>query len=425
MSHVNLEEMAFKDSAQLSALGKLRVSDSYTIFDSQQEYGLDTISLWCATANGSLASSDSNASVSSGGNAVGPTNTDTRMTPITVSSTDTHYSVLQSIPYIRCLPGNAHSLYVTGIFAAGSVASASFVFRTSVSGSVVDTEIAQADWNVDKFDGTGVSGITIDFTKVQVLHIDSQMLFSGRVRIGFEIGGETHWAHYFKTANTQTTPTVQTFNLPIRMEGKTGASSTSFRIGYFDSANGVFLKTTRTTKGGTIQFVTCSVQSDGVEQTRGVLRTAPPTITTVAVTTRRPIISLRPKATYNSRTNRGHIEDIEAWLRTTTNDALYEVVVGGSLTGASFGSVGTFSIAEYDTTATAISGGVVLKSGFSISGSGSSSVLNTVSVDVRTPLTLNQIDALTAGQTTVSIVCTSFSGTSNITPVMNWHEQIL
>jgi hypothetical protein len=37
-----------------------------------------------------------------------------------------------------------------------------FVLRKSTSGSVDDTEyVTQANWNVDKFDGTGPSGITI------------------------------------------------------------------------------------------------------------------------------------------------------------------------------------------------------------------------------------------------------------------------
>lgn len=44
---------------------------------------------------------------------------------------------------------------------------------------------------------------------------------------------------------------------------------------------------------------------------------------------------------------------------------------------------------------------------------------------MRNPLVLSQIDALTATQTNISLVCTSFSGTSNITAVANWHEQVI
>jgi len=425
MSFINLEELSFKDSPQLSAQGKLRVATSYSLFDSQQDYGLDTTTLWTATANGTIAALSTNASVTNGSNAVGPMDTNTRATPITVSTTDTHYSVLQSIQYLRCLPGNSHSLYITGVFAAGSGATVSICSRSSTTGSVVDTEIVQSSWNVDKFDGTGVSGITLDFTKSQALFVDAQMLYAGRVRVGFDIGGTVYWAHYFNASNTLSSPTMQTFNLPIRMEGRTGPSSTSFRVGYFDSANGVFLKTTRTTKGGTIQFFTCSAQADTIDQMRGSLRTAPVSTTTVSVTTRRPVLSLRPKSTFNGVVNRAHIDEIECAIRATGNDALYEIVVGGTLTGAAFTSAGTNSIAEYDTSATAISGGLVLKSGFAISGSGSSAQVGDITVDIRNPLVLNKIDSLTEIQTVISIVCTSFSATSTIAPAMNWHEKLI
>jgi hypothetical protein len=51
--------------------------------------------------------------------------------------------------------------------------------------------------------------------------------------------------------------------------------------------------------------------------------------------------------------------------------------------------------------------------------------VSTGEADFRNPLVLSQIDALTATQTPVSIVCTSFSGTSNVTGTFNWHEQVI
>jgi hypothetical protein len=104
---------------------------------------------------------------------------------------------------------------------------------------------------------------------------------------------------------------------------------------------------------------------------------------------------------------------------------MYEVVVGGTLTGAAFASVGATSIAEYDTTATTITGGVAIISGVVISGSGSTACLTSREADIRNPLVISQIDALTANQIIVSIVCTAFAGTSNVTPMANWHEQVI
>jgi hypothetical protein len=99
--------MTLKDGAQLDAFGRLRVSQSNTQFDSQQEYGLDTRTTWDATANGTLSTASSNGSVTNGSNLVGPTNANTRLTPLTVSTTSGHYSVLQSKQYIRYIPGKS------------------------------------------------------------------------------------------------------------------------------------------------------------------------------------------------------------------------------------------------------------------------------------------------------------------------------
>jgi hypothetical protein len=66
---------------------------------------------------------------------------------------------------------------------------------------------------------------------------------------------------------------------------------------------------------------------------------------------------------------------------------------------------------------------VTAASGTAISGQGASALLTQGELDIRTPLTLSQIDALTATQTIVSVVCTSFTGTSNVAASINWHEQ--
>ena len=93
--------VSYADSVALDSFGRLRVSSPTTLFDAQQEYGLDTLRVWDGTANGTYTSASTDGSASSGGNAVGPTNASTRLTPITCSGTDTHYSILQSRRYAR------------------------------------------------------------------------------------------------------------------------------------------------------------------------------------------------------------------------------------------------------------------------------------------------------------------------------------
>ena len=415
------------DGVQLDAFSRLRVSEARTLFDSQQEYGLNTLQVWDATANGVLSgpTASTNGSVSSAGNDVGPTSATTGMTPITSSATNGHYAVLQSRQYTRYIPGKSHLVLLTGIFATAANPAARLVIRSNTSGSPVDTGVSQASWNIDPFDGTGPSGITIDFTKTQILFIQAQWLGVGRVVVGFDIDGMLYPAHQFLHANNLVVPYTRTFNLPIRLETRTINTTGVTRSGYFDGNNGVFLELTNAGAGGTMYFICCSVQSEGGEESRGFPYSGPNSIISTTVTTRRPILSIRPKTTYNSQTNRAHIQDIEFLLRTSTNDCLYELVINGTLTGAAWTSVSTESVTEFDTTATAISGGGAFLRGYSIAGSGSTRLLIGGASDLRNPLVLSQIDALTATQNTISLVCTSTTGNSVNSPIMNWHEQTI
>lgn len=469
--------IGFGDSAALDSFQRLRVSQAFRKFDSQQEYGLDTLRSWDVTANGTLPTILApNGSVTSGSNAVGPRDSNTKMVPITCSSTDTHYAILQSRQYVRYVPGFSHLILITGVFATAASPTAEICVRTSTSGSPSDANCySQANW-YDKFDGTGPSGITLDLTTTQILFIGAQWLGVGRVIVGFDIGGRLYPAMFFNHANVLAVPYTQTFNLPVRMEARTDTTTTITRTGYFDAANGVFLKLTNTGAGGTAYFNCCSVQSEGADEARGYPQSHNPGIASIGVTTRRPVFSIRPSATFQGITNRAHIRIEDFWLTASTNNSIYEVVIGGTLTGASFTAVGNnlvtagsfvtgvrykivtvgttdftligasantvnvsfvatgagtgtgtampeYSCAEYDITASAISGGVTTYTGELLTGSGTVRGSVSQGADFRNPLVLSKIDSLTASQHAVSIVCTSVSGTSNVRAGMNWHEQ--
>lgn len=428
MSWLNVSELGFADSAALDAFGRLRVSSPTTLFDAQQEYGLDTRIIWDATANGTLAVAASNGSVSSASNAVGPTDANTRLTPLTVSATNGHYAVLQSKQYVRYIPGKSDVTYISGVFKPSSTANvtarfgrfdsangvffeyangtARFVHRTSTSGSVSDANaFAQADWNIDKFLGAGPSGATLDFSKAQILVVDAQMLYAGRVRVGFDVDGRICYAHEFLIANVLTLASVQTYNLPVRAE----------------------IRNTAASAGATVQFLCCSVQSEGGAEARGFPWSASNGITTIGVTTRRPVLSIRPKATYNSRTNRAHVDLVDFVVKAATNDCYFELVLGGTLGGGgtAFASVANESVVEVDVGSTTITGGYSFYKGMVTAGAGVVAGVIGSAADIRSPLVLSQIDALTATQTPLSVVCTSFTGTSNVSSAMNWHEQVV
>lgn len=77
--------------------------------------------------------------------------------------------------------------------------------------------IQQSNWNRDKLDGTGTSGITIDMTKTQSFYI-SYSWINGQVDFGFYFGNNLIIAHSYVHANQGTFAFMATPNVPITTE---------------------------------------------------------------------------------------------------------------------------------------------------------------------------------------------------------------
>lgn len=78
--------------------------------------------------------------------------------------------------------------------------------------------VYQENWNQDKLDGTGVSGITLDPSKFQVGVIEFEWYGGGRVKFGMVVEDNIIWAHYFDNSNYRDTPYMGTSVLPISYE---------------------------------------------------------------------------------------------------------------------------------------------------------------------------------------------------------------
>lgn len=105
-----------------------------------------------------------------------------------------------------------------GLFLENNGGTIRLVRRTNVTGTPTDNPVAQSSWSLDKLDGTGPSGITIDFTKTQIFVIDFEWLGVGRVRFGFNINGITYYVHEMLNANNLSNVYMSTPNLPLRYE---------------------------------------------------------------------------------------------------------------------------------------------------------------------------------------------------------------
>lgn len=101
-----------------------------------------------------------------------------------------------------------------GLFFERNGATVNVVIRKATA----DTPVAQNTWNIDKLDGTGGSGITLDPTKTQIFLIDFEWLGVGLIRFGFVINGEIVYCHQINNTNVATSVYMSVPNLPVRYE---------------------------------------------------------------------------------------------------------------------------------------------------------------------------------------------------------------
>ena len=86
----------------------------------------------------------------------------------------------------------------------------------------VETEWQQSDWNIDRCDGTGKSGYTLDPTKMQMFYMDYSWYGAGFIRWGFRaLDGNVIYAHKIPNNNQNTEAYMRSGNLPARYEVNT------------------------------------------------------------------------------------------------------------------------------------------------------------------------------------------------------------
>lgn len=151
--------------------------------------------------------------------------------------------------------------------------------RTYTSGSAVDTLVNQADWNGDKLDGTGPSGVTLDTATTQIFFLDMEWLGVGRVRLGVFIDGVPIYIHEFNHANVLDKVYMSTPNLPMRYEIENDGTGPS----------------------ATLTQICCTILSEGGQDLTGYVRGTDIGVTPVAantIGTEYALIGLRLKSTH-------------------------------------------------------------------------------------------------------------------------------
>jgi hypothetical protein len=332
------------------AFGRLRVSEPYTLFDSQNRYAIDNQFETATVTGGSTTYLPNEASVSmdlttaSGAEVVRQSYRCMPYQPgkgllalMTFQMNVPKANLRQRVGYF----GTQNGVYfeLTG----ASPGTKAFVLRTYISGSVDNTtrRVEQANWNGDKLDGTGPSGLTLDLTHPQILWMDFEWLGVGNVRCGFIINGLYIVCHTYQTANvTGTSVYMTTAILPVRYE---------------------ITNTAATASSSSMKQICSSVVSEaGFEQTSidhtAVRETAQTGIETTGYV---PIVSIRLAS---GRTNAVVLPNRVAFFPTTNDNFQIALVKNTTLTGATFAStVPSDSNVEYDVAATAMTGGTIVQ----------------------------------------------------------------
>jgi hypothetical protein len=308
---------------------------------------------------------------------------------MTFSSTPTGgKSYIQSYEYIRYQPSKSQSILLSYNFIEHKANVLKFTgfgdsnngfflesngtgFQLSIYSDTSngDQTVTQSNWNLDKLDGTGKSGVTLDVSKINIFIIDFQALYSGRVRMGFDICGCIIYVHEFNHANSITSPYIQTANLPVRA----GMTCTG-------------------TVSTTMNHICCAVVSEGGSDYTIGYEFSQEGSVTASSGARTHLLSLRPKTTFNSIINRSMIGVIEINVLVTGSSPVYwELCIGQSISGTTtFNDVNTtYSSMEYNTAGT-ISGSptIVIDSGY-VAASNQAKGESSMVLTHRYPITLD------------------------------------
>ena len=277
-----------------------------------------------------------------------------------------------------------------------------FVERSLSTGT--ETRVEQADWYIDSLDGTGVSGVTLDITKAQILWMDIEWLGLGTVRVGFVIDGQFIHCHSFHHANLIQSTYITTASLPLRYE---------------------ITNTGVTTGISTLGQVCSTVISEGGYELRG-LQQAVQTPITVPVDlptpagTHYPVISIRLKSSPNRLDAIVIMTALS--IMGTGNGPQYnwQVRASATTTGGTWVSAGDDSAVEYKIGGTSVTGGRILASGFFSSANQSSS-----SVDIlKEALFKFQLErnGLTETPYELSLAVASDTAGADVFASLDWEE---
>ena len=393
--------------ASVDAFGRLRIASPLTLFDSSHRYRDNN--LWStSTASGGTSTFNANQG----------------LVDLAVTTTSGSKVYRETTKVFSYQPGKSLLVMTTfvmnpekenlrqrvgyygasnGLYLELDGTTLSFVERSSISGSPLETKIAQANWNYDPMDGSGPSGMTLDITKAQILWMDIEWLGLGTVRLGFVIDGKVILCHEFHHANLIQSTYITTGSLPLRYEiENTGATASNSTLKQICS--------TVISEGG--------YELRGLEQSIATPITAPASLAVAG--TYYPVISLRLKASPN-RLDAIVIMTALSLLGSSGNTYYnWRVIASGTTTGGTWTSAGADSAVEYNTGGTSFSGGRTVAQGF-LSTTNQSSAPVDILKEALFKFQLER-DSFTSTPYELSLVVSGSTASTNVYVAVDWEE---
>jgi len=395
------------DDAYLDAFSRLRVSTPQPLLEIQFTHDLVPLHVEANVAtNATIAHSANLAS------AILTTSTDNASKAILTTRQHAPYAPGKSQLAIATFQFGAAVANVTrrvgywdgsdGVFLEQRTAGVSLNIDTSIVGGS-DQTAAQADWNLDKLDGNGPSGVEIDWTLAQILVIDLQFLGVGRVRCGFDIGGLVVWCHQFGNANSLAVqPYMRRASLPLRWE----------------------IVNTAASAGATFQAICGQVMSEGgvaegIGHTFSVANVANIATSTSSAT----VLAIRPKTEWPASSGRRpNATIIPGDLSVSSVGAaiLVEVFYAPTFSGGTWASPDANSAVEFSVNSTVSADGTEVAAFFVPSGgTGLAAGIGNRTIASQYPLTVN-IDGTT--QRGLLVKATTLTGTGTARAAIAWRE---
>jgi len=227
----------------------------------------------------------------------------------------------------------------TQSFSAGATGSAASIAQTKAGVASTDTFISQSDWNGDKMDGTGASGVTANWEKGNVFQIGIQYLGFGAITFQVESapnGNNAEWitVHTLSLPNTLTSPSFTNPSFPFTMAAYSAGSTTN--VGVKSASVAGFIEGAKALQGGRFTYFN--------------------SLTTVGATNFQALFTIMNQRYYKGKANQSVINLLNAsGALKHTSPCIFYLIKGGSLSGnPNFQALSADSCSVYDTAATTV-----------------------------------------------------------------------